>query len=350
MVRQRVVLVGVLASIAVTSGGCNVIQYQRGRIRSRLSKAGLHETQVRLGDDTISYWDGGSGSPVVLLHGMGLAGLWQWNEQAPALAPTHRVIIPDMLWFGDSSSSRRDYSLGHQVAAVRALIEHLGLTQLDLVGLSYGGIVAYGVAVQDRTRVRSLTLVDSPGPALGRADYDQLTARLGKKDPTEIVVPQTPEAVQKLMALAYEHPPYIPSFAARQLIAEAYTKRREELRAMFNASTEKIEELTANAPRIPQPLCVIWGRNDPLFPLALSDRLLQFADSRSVRHVIEDARHTPNVEYPKEFNKLLQSCLAFGGEASASLAGHGELRADRATAGARDRARDGVADGVGQRH
>jgi pimeloyl-ACP methyl ester carboxylesterase len=306
--------VRVLLAILVMCGGCNVIQYQRGRIRGRLSKAGLHETQVRLGDDTISYWDGGSGSPIVLLHGMGLAGLWQWNEQASSLAPTHRVIIPDLLWFGESSSSRRDYSLGHQVAAVRALIDHLGLTQLDLVGLSYGGIVAYGVAVQEKARVRSLTMIDSPGPVVGRADYAELTARLGTKDPTEIAVPQTPEAVGKLMALAYQHPPYMPKFVARQLIAEGYTQHRDELRAMFNASSEHIDELTANAPRITQPLCVIWGRNDPLFPVALSDRLLQFASNRSVRYVVEDARHTPNVEYPEKVNGLLRSCLAFGGD------------------------------------
>jgi pimeloyl-ACP methyl ester carboxylesterase len=64
---------------------------------------------------------------------MGMAGLWQWNEQAPALVRTHRVIIPDLLWFGSSSSSRLDFSLGHQTAAVRELIDHLGLSRVDLV-------------------------------------------------------------------------------------------------------------------------------------------------------------------------------------------------------------------------
>ena len=314
MIRRRLGLTGVLVSIVVTSGGCNVIQYQRNRIRGRLARAGLHETQVRLGDDTMSYWDGGSGSPVLLLHGMGMAGLWQWNEQASSLASTHRVIIPDLLWFGSSSSSRRDFSLGHQVAAVRALIDHLGLARLDLVGLSYGGFVAYGVAILDHTRVRSLILVDSPGPAFGEDDYTRLMARLGTKDPAEIFIPGTPDAVDKLMALAYQHPPYIPRFAARQLIAEAYTEHRDELLALFKASSEHIDELTATAPRITQPLCVIWGRNDPVFPVALSDRLLQLATNRSIRHVVEDARHTPNLEYPKEFDGLLRSCLAFGGE------------------------------------
>jgi pimeloyl-ACP methyl ester carboxylesterase len=305
------VILAVILAVLAMSGGCNVIQYQRGRIRSHLADAGLQEKQVRFGDDTISYWDGGSGNPVVLLHGMGMAGLWQWNEQAPALVRTHRVIIPDLLWFGGSSSSRRDFSLGHQVAAVRALIDHLALSQVDLVGLSYGGIVAYGLATSDSTRIRSLVLVDSPGPVFERADYVELTARLGTTDPTEIFIPQTPNAVHRLMALAYQHPPYIPDFVARQLIAEAYTGNRDELHALFTASSGNVDELTEAPPHIAQPLCIIWGRNDPIFPLALSNRLLGFASNRTARHIIEDARHAPNVEHPKQFNDVLQACLAF---------------------------------------
>ena len=308
IVQRKIVLVGVLLAML---GGCNVIQYQRGRIRSHLADAGMQEMQVRLGDDTMSYWDGGTGTPVVLLHGLGMPGLWEWNEQAPALVRSHRVIIPDLLWFGGSSSSRRDFSLGHQIAAVRALINHLGLSQVDLVGHSYGGIVAYGVATSDGVRIRSLVLVDSPGPTFGKADYADLTARLGTSDPTEIFIPQNPNDVHRLMALAYQHPPYIPDFAARQLIAEAYTKNRAELHALFADPSGNIDSLTTAPPQIRQPLCMIWGRNDPIFPLDLSDRLMLFASNRTARHIVEDARHAPNVEHPKKFNDFLQACLAF---------------------------------------
>jgi pimeloyl-ACP methyl ester carboxylesterase len=307
MVQRKLALAGALL---ITLGGCNVIRYQRERIRSHFADAGIHETRVQLGDDTVSYWDGGSGTPVVLLHGMGMAGLWDWNEQAPALARAHRVIIPDLLWFGGSSSSRRDFSIGHQVAAVRALIEHLGLSQVDLVGHSYGGIVAYGVATSDPSKVRSLVLVDSPGPTFTRADYAELMARLGTNDPTEIVIPNTAADVHRLMALAYQHPPYMPDFAARQLIAEIYANRRAELRALFLDPSGNIDALSAAPPHIAQPLCMIWGRDDPVFPLAFTDRLAQFAGTRSARHIVEDARHAPNVEHPKQFNDFLQACLA----------------------------------------
>jgi pimeloyl-ACP methyl ester carboxylesterase len=308
IVQRKIVFVGVLLAVL---GGCNVIQYQRGRIRSRLADAGMQEKQVRLGDDTMSYWDGGTGTPVVLLHGLGMPGLWEWNEQALALVRSHRVIIPDLLWFGGSSSSRRDFSLGHQIVAVRALINHLDLSQVDLVGHSYGGIVAYGVATSDGVRIRSLVLVDSPGPTFGKADYADLTARLGTSDPTEIFIPQNPNDVHRLMALAYQHPPYIPDFAARQLIAEAYTKNRAELHALFTDPSGNIDSLTTAPPPITHPLCMIWGRNDPIFPLDLSDRLLRIASNRTARYIVEDARHAPNVEHPKKFNDLLQACLAF---------------------------------------
>jgi len=318
--KRKAVSLGALVAAVTILSGCNIIQLQRGRVRRHLADAGLQEKQVRLGDDTVSYWDGGAGDPVVLLHGMGMAGLWVWNEQAPALVHSHRVIIPDLLWFGGSSSTRKDYSLAHQATAVLALMAHLGLSRVDLVGLSYGGIVAYGVAASGSTRIRSLVLVDSPGPSFGKGDYAELIARLGTSDPTEVILPQSPEAVHRLMALAYEHPPYIPDFAARQLIAEAYTKNRDELHALFYAMSERIDDLTAAPPHIVQPLCMIWGRDDPVFPLAFTDRLLQFTASRTARYIVEAARHAPNVEHPNQFNEALNACLSFAVEQQVSTA------------------------------
>ena len=52
---------------------------------------------------------------------------------------------------------------------------------------------------------------------------------------------------------------------------------------------------------------VIWGRDDPVFPLAIGERL---ASSLKVKiEVIDRARHAPNVEHPELFNRMLRKFL-----------------------------------------
>ncbi len=46
------------------------------------------------------------------------------------------VVVPDLLWFGDSSSSDLDPTLAHQARALEAVLNHVGARSVDLVGLS----------------------------------------------------------------------------------------------------------------------------------------------------------------------------------------------------------------------
>ncbi|HEY0706986.1 MAG TPA: alpha/beta hydrolase [Polyangia bacterium] len=290
--------------------GCNLVHRQRDRIRKRLTEHGMREQVVQLGADRVSYWDsGGTGQVVLLVHGFGMPSLWQWHEQVPALLPARRVVMPDLLWFGASSSKTRDFSLDHQVAAVVALLDHLKIHQVDAVGLSYGGFVAYALTAAQPARVRSVTLVDSAGPAFQPADNDALRARLGVKDLADVLIPQTPAAVDRLMELAYADPRYVPDFVARQVIADSYTRNRSELRGLLAYLDQHGGRLSAEAPRIRTPLCLIWGSGDTIMPVALMDRLQGFAQGPSKRHVIENARHAPNAEHPEVFNRALNDCL-----------------------------------------
>ena len=292
----------------MVAAGCNVIERRRSSISAGLHQAGLREEVVRLGDDTISYWDGGRGDAVVLVHGFGMAALWQWNPQVPALAG-RRIVMPDLLWFGGSSSTRRDFTLAREVASVGALLEHLRLERVDLVGISYGGVVAYGVSVAQPSRVRSLTLVDSPGPAFNRADYQALLTRLGSRNLADVFVPETAQGVERLMGLAFLERPFLPDFAARQVIRESYTRNRTELRALLTSIDGELDQLTAAPAPIVHPLCLIWGREDPVFPLSFADRLQAMGGAGARRHVIEKTRHAPNVERPDEFNRALLDCV-----------------------------------------
>ncbi|MFE9912465.1 alpha/beta fold hydrolase [Streptomyces clavifer] len=105
---------------------------------------------------------GGSGPPVVLLHGLaGHAG--EWDLLARALRPDHRTVAVDQRGHGASSRHPRDVSRNAYVADVVAVLERLGLHQPVLIGQSLGGHTALLTAAAHPDLVRALVLVEA-GP------------------------------------------------------------------------------------------------------------------------------------------------------------------------------------------
>ena len=145
---------------------------------------------------TIAYHDRAKGSPVILLHGYGVDGLGQFGsferilpilearqrlfietfggapplpnppaEGRPGIIPAllaanARVILPDLRGFGASAKSRdiRFYSDWALARDVIALIEHLHLDAVEVVGFSMGAGTAARVAILGPPQVKSAVL------------------------------------------------------------------------------------------------------------------------------------------------------------------------------------------------
>ncbi len=154
-----------IAALLLTA--CNVIAHQQRRLEARLGDANLKWREVDTGDWHLGYGLGGKPDgkhrPVLLVHGFGASGLWQWTEQATSLAQDRTVLMPDLPWFGESKSSRADCSIDAQASAVVALLDALKLGPVDVVGISYGGVVACELACTRPEQVGRLVMIDSPG-------------------------------------------------------------------------------------------------------------------------------------------------------------------------------------------
>jgi pimeloyl-ACP methyl ester carboxylesterase len=278
-----------------------------------MQAAGLTERTLTLGPDTVHFWEGGArASPqaptLVFVQGFGADALWQWVPQAESFARRHRVLVPDLLWFGGSSSTSRDFSLDHQARALLALLDRLEEARVQLVGISYGGLVSFQLAAAAPDRVARLVLVDSPGCAYRRADLDALLARFGKQQASDLFVPRTEADVDQLMALAYEDPPWVPGFAKRQVLAQLYGDHRDEKVALLDTLLASLDARPA-CERTARPTLLIWGRGDPVFPLEIGERLARALGEKATLEVIDAARHAPNLEHPERFDALLAPFL-----------------------------------------
>lgn len=106
---------------------------------------------------------GGSGPPLVLLHGFPQTHA-MWHRIAPALARTHAVICPDLRGYGWSSapgsSGGARYTKREMGRDVVAVAEALGHVRFALAGHDRGGRVAYRLALDEPGRVERLALLD----------------------------------------------------------------------------------------------------------------------------------------------------------------------------------------------
>jgi pimeloyl-ACP methyl ester carboxylesterase len=133
--------------------------------------------------------DHGSGdTPLVLLHG-GFGASEMFAPLLPELAPGRRVIVPDLQGHGRTADAGRPLRPELLADDIAALVEHLGLTRVDLMGYSLGGAVALRTAIQHPSLVRRLVVVSVP------------FARAGNHpDVLEAMDAMTPEAAEMMKA------------------------------------------------------------------------------------------------------------------------------------------------------
>lgn len=296
-----------LALALVALSACSVVTMGERRFVREFTRVGLQPQHIAVAGARLHLWVGGQGRPLLLLHGFGAHALWQWNKQVEALAAHHRVIVPDLPGFGASDASR--YSLAHQTLAMRTLLDALEIEECDVVGISYGGLVAWQLAANYPDRVRRLVLVDSPGPAYARSDLQSLTARYGLESAADLVVPRDRTDVRRLLDLAYFDPPWVPKFALQDILVRLYRSHAREQRALIEELVDGLERYRQSTPPVHQPTLVLWGANDPLFPIAVGRRLARMVQNAQFV-AIAKARHAPNLERPGPFNRAVLEFLA----------------------------------------
>jgi haloalkane dehalogenase len=111
------------------------------------------------------YVDEGEGEPLVLLHGEPTWG-YLYRHFIPRLARHGRVVVPDHMGFGKSETPQdRDYSTRDHIDNLEALITHLDLREITIIGQDWGGPIGCGYALRHPERVKRMCLMNTVAPA-----------------------------------------------------------------------------------------------------------------------------------------------------------------------------------------
>jgi pimeloyl-ACP methyl ester carboxylesterase len=141
----------------------------------------------------LAYEVQGSGEPVLLIHGSILADAFTPLLVQPALIDHYQLIHYHRRGFDGSCRHAGPCSLAQQAADARAVLDHLAVERVHVVGHSYGGAIALQFALDARERVASLALLEPAGikvpsrELFGREVYQPAFARFEAGDPVRAV-------------------------------------------------------------------------------------------------------------------------------------------------------------------
>ena len=118
----------------------------------------VQSAYAQIGPLRMYYEIRGQGAPLLLLHGGGSTIQTTFGAVMPAMAKTRRIIAPEQQGHGHTADVDRPLSFRQMASDTAALLDQLGLRQVDVLGFSNGGSVAMELAMRRPDLVRRLVL------------------------------------------------------------------------------------------------------------------------------------------------------------------------------------------------
>lgn len=271
---------------------------------ARLAMAAhMDKKTVVAGDTTWSYYEGGDGPTIVLLHGFA-ANKETWLSMAKGLTDHFHVVIPDLPGWGESSRNENgDYGIPAQAARIETFAAAIGAKRFLLVGQSMGGAIAGVYADQHPERVASLVLMSSLGLTFKENDFVR-DVKAGKNP----FIFNNRADLEAILNRIFLKAPNIPgrledALLARNIEDHAFIERT------FNEMKDPAQAYALDPVigKLPMPVLGVWCRDDKIIDVSALDTLRNgLKSSPSIgATILNGCNHMPMLEKPDETAKII---------------------------------------------
>src|SRR5919106_6143907 len=244
----------------------------------------------------------GTSKHLLFLHGLGSSSD-RWIDIPEAFSRRYHTVAVDLIGFGGSDCPDLDYTIN---AFRKFVLDFMSFIQIDddkttIIGHSLGGYIASEMAIENRSVVNSLVLVNSSGM------LDRPTPLLNEY--LAAALSASPEKIKRvfeqLVAQSWRvFPILVEVFISR--INRPGAKHAFES-AFLNSTNTQIGLHRLKEIRDIRSL-IVWGKNDNLIPVEHSKLFGQTIEN-SVLEIVEDAGHAPFAEKPAIFTEILHEFL-----------------------------------------
>ncbi|KAI8572988.1 hypothetical protein RHMOL_Rhmol01G0243900 [Rhododendron molle] len=305
-----------LLTMACSFSCFSLVSLWGNHLRRTFSAAGLSAQTVDVDNETtVHFWGPKSPDPtnpkppLVLLHGFGPDAHWQWHPQATFFAREFALYVPNLVFFGNSTTKSSERSEIFQAVSVGKLLEKLGVKRYYVVGTSYGGFVAYRMAAMWPERVAKVVVASSAVNMRQKDNVEFLEKRAKKEKLEELMLPATAAQLKVLLGLyTNRRPSCMPDFLLNDVIRTLYSKNRKEKMELLGGLTIG-KDNTVNLSPLHQEVLIVWGDHDQIFLLDKATELKELLGEKARLEVIKDTAHAPQIENPRQFNNIVYNFL-----------------------------------------
>ncbi|HEX2174057.1 MAG TPA: alpha/beta hydrolase [Dehalococcoidia bacterium] len=254
---------------------------------------------LRNGLFTTRVFSAGQGDPLVYLADLSPWPDWSADPLIERLAARRRVIIPEHLGFGESEGLDHIKDIFDLTIYHLDLLDALGLSRVDLIGHSLGGLFAAEIAAWAPERVRRLVLADAYGLWLDEEPVADIFGVTTAEVPPLLFADPESAVAQRYFALPEDR-------AARGAVLLERAKSQMATAKFIWPLPDR--GLRRRIHRITSPTLILWGEQDRLIPPAYGRAMqAQIPGSRLV--TVPGAGHLLTLEWPEAVAAAIQEFL-----------------------------------------
>lgn len=238
-----------------------------------------------------SYLEKGEGTPIIILHGL-MGGLSNFDAVTKHF-PEHgyKILIPELPIYTMPLLKTNVKTLAVYVSD---FIDQMGEQQVILLGNSLGGHIGLLCTKLYPEKIKGLVITGSSGlyeSAMGesypkRGDYEYIK--------------------QKAENVFYD-----PKVATKEIVDEVYATvndRNKLIRTLAIAKSAIRHNMAKDLPNMPNPTCIIWGKNDNVTPPNVAEEFHELLPDSDL-YWIDKCGHAAMMEHPDRFNEILHAWL-----------------------------------------
>lgn len=255
--------------------------------------------KIQSNNINLHYEVSGEGQPLLFIHGLG-SSTHDWDLQVKEFSKSYQVITFDLRGHGQSDKPAGPYSLPMFATDTAGLLKSLDVKSAHVVGLSLGGGIAFQLAIDFPSLVKTMVIVNSAPELVVRTFKDRMRVWQRFAIVRLLGMRKMGEVLSKRLFPKDEHE------SLRTTFVESWAKNdprayQDAMRAMVGWSvTDKLDSIKC-------PALVITADQD-YTPVALKEKYTKLMPNAQLV-VIHDAHHATPVEQPEEFNTVLMNFL-----------------------------------------
>lgn len=247
--------------------------------------------QIIKKEGEFSYAEIGEGTPIIILHGL-MGGLSNFDGVADFFPKNgYKVIMPELPIY---SMSLIKTNVRNFAKYVKRFIDHLGYSEVILLGNSLGGHIGLLCTRMYPEKVKALVITGSSGlyeSAMGesypkRGDYEYI-----RKKAEDVF--------------------YDPKVATKEIVDDVFetvNDRNKLIRTLAIAKSAIRHNMGKDLPKMHTPTCIIWGKNDQVTPPEVAEEFHTLMPDSDL-YWIDKCGHAAMMEHPDKFNEFLYAWL-----------------------------------------